>query len=106
MEPGESISETCLREVLEETGLEVEVLRIIGVYSNRDLLVEYPDGNKFQIVVVSFEVEAKGGELRLSNETTDYGYFSWQEIQNMDLLGHHKDRIADALSGRVDAYIQ
>lgn len=106
MEPGESISETCIREVLEETGLEVEVLRIIGVYSNRDLLVEYPDGNKFQIVVVSFEVEVKGGELRLSNETTDYGYFTWHEIQNMELLGHHMDRIADALSGRVDAYIQ
>ena len=106
MEPGESISDTCEREVLEETGLEVKVLRIIGVYSNRDLLVEYPDGNKFQIVVVSFEVEVKGGELRLSNETTGYGYFTWQEIQKMELLGHHKERIADALSGRVDAYIQ
>jgi 8-oxo-dGTP pyrophosphatase MutT (NUDIX family) len=106
MEPGESIRETCEREVLEETGLEVKVIRIIGVYSNRDLLVEYPDGNKFQIVVVSFEAGVNGGKLRLSNETTDYGYFSWPDIQKMELLGHHKERIADALSDKVDAYIQ
>ena len=106
MEPGESIRETCEREVLEETGLEIEVLRIIGVYSNQDLLVEYSDGNKFQIVVVSFEAGIKGGKLRLSDETIDYGYFTWQEIQKMELLGYHKERIADALSGKVDAYIQ
>ncbi len=106
MDAGESVIETCEREVLEETGLIVKVRRLIGVYSNRDLLVEYPDGNRFQIVVLNFEAGVIGGALSLSNETTDCGFFSWPEIEGMELIGHHKQRIADALSGRREAYFE
>ncbi len=97
MEPGESVEECCRREVLEETGLEVEVKRLIGVYSNRDQLVVYPDGNKVQIVVLSFEAQVTGGTLMLSNETIDARYFTPQEIDAMELFDRHKDRILDAL---------
>ena len=34
MEPGESIAETIVREVREETGIEARVEKVIGVYSN------------------------------------------------------------------------
>ena len=105
MESGESVSEACEREVLEETGLQVQIKRLIGVYSNRDMLVEYPDGNQFQIVVLNFEARVTGGELRLSNETIDCGYFSWSEIEGMKLLGHHKDRISDTLAQQVKPFI-
>mgnify|MGYP000454059941 CR=1 FL=1 len=97
MEAGESTAETCMREVLEETGLQVRLKRLIGIYSNRDALIEYPDGNKVQIVVLNFEAEVTGGEPGLSEETTDIGYFTPDEIEGMDLLGHHKRRIQDAL---------
>ncbi|MGC8856762.1 MAG: NUDIX domain-containing protein, partial [Anaerolineae bacterium] len=53
MEAGESVTETCEREVWEETGLRVRVLRLLGVYSNRDVLVIYPDGNRVQMVVLN-----------------------------------------------------
>ena len=46
MDPGESASECCVREVLEETGLRVRVTRLIGVYTSPDLIVEYADGNQ------------------------------------------------------------
>lgn len=97
MEPGESVEECCRREALEETGLAVEVKRLIGVYSNRDQLVVYPDGNKVQIVVLSFEAHIAGGTLMLSNETTDARFFTPQEIEGMELFDRHKDRILDAL---------
>jgi len=98
MEAGESVIETCEREVWEETGLRVRIARLIGVYSNRDALIIYPDGNRVQMVVLNFEAIVIAGQPGLSNETTDIGYFTWQEIQTMDLLGHHKQRIADALN--------
>jgi 8-oxo-dGTP pyrophosphatase MutT (NUDIX family) len=97
LEAGESVAEACEREAWEETGLKVRVKRLIGVYSNPDQLVVYPDGNKAFFVVMSFEAEIIGGELGLSNETTAYGYYSLAEMETMPMHGQHKDRVIDAL---------
>ena len=106
VEPGESVSETCERETLEETGLEVQVKRLIGVFSGSDRLVIYADGAKFQIIVLAFEVEATGGKIGLSDETTDIGYYPIPKLEEMDLLPHHKQFIKDALSGQSAAFIR
>jgi 8-oxo-dGTP pyrophosphatase MutT (NUDIX family) len=90
MESGESAAEACEREVWEETGLKVRVKRLLGVYSNPDQLVIYPDGNKAFFVVLNFEVEIISGELGLSNETTAFGYYT---------LDQHLSRVEDALLG-------
>ena len=98
IEPGESVSEACQREVLEETGLEVEITRLIGIYSNPNQIIEYPDGNKIHLIALSFEVKVTGGQLSLSDETTEFGYFSLEEISKLDLLQNHRERIEDAFS--------
>ncbi|MEX1019679.1 MAG: NUDIX domain-containing protein [Litorilinea sp.] len=96
MDVGESVEEACVREVWEETGLRVAVARLIGVYSTPHRLLEYADGNRFQMVTLSFEVTLLGGTLGLSDETTEYGYFSRAEIAQMDLIDPHVERIEDA----------
>ena len=104
MDPGESAVEACAREVLEETGLVVRVGRLVGVYTTPNLLMEYADGNRIQPVALNFEAEPIGGELTVSDETTEYGYFSPEEMQTIDLMEHHYERITDALAG-VEAAI-
>jgi 8-oxo-dGTP pyrophosphatase MutT (NUDIX family) len=99
MESGESAAEACEREVWEETGLKVRVTRLIGVYSNPDQLVIYPDGNKAFFVVMNFEVEILQGELGISDETTAFGYFSLDEMESMPMHGEHKTRVEDAMLG-------
>jgi len=106
MEAGESVAEACIREVWEETGLYVSVKRLVGVYSNPNQLVVYPEGNKAHIVVMSFEVEVVGGELGLSNETTEAGYFSMSEMETMPMHGKHKERVQDALVNQKEAFIR
>ncbi|HLO28038.1 MAG TPA: NUDIX domain-containing protein [Anaerolineales bacterium] len=106
MESGESAAEACEREVLEETGLSVRVKRLVGVYSHPDQLIIYPDGNKAHIVALHFEAEVLGGELGLSNETTDFGYFALEQIQGMELLGRHKERVVDTLENYPQALIK
>ena len=106
MDPGESAAEACIREVFEETGLEVEVKKLVGIYTSPDILVEYPDGNKTQPVAFSFEVEVTGGTLGLSDETTEVGYFTIEEMENMDMMEHHVQRIYDALEGSPEAIFQ
>ena len=106
MEPGESAAEACEREVLEETGLSVRVKRLVGVYSHADQLIVYPDGGKFQIVALHFEAEIIAGEPGLSNETTGLGYYTLEEVEGLEMLGRHKERILDTLENRTEAFIR
>ena len=97
VDSGETVEETCIREVLEETGLNVRVTRLIGVYSDPHRMVEYPDGNKAHVIALSFAAEIIGGELGLSDETTDFGYFTVKEMDGLEMLLNHRERILDAL---------
>ena len=96
LEPGEDVSEGCIREVWEETGLHVEIARLVGVYSSPHMVTEYRDGNRFQFVSFCFEATITGGELQLSNETTAFGYFSKTAMAQMDVMENHVPRIAHA----------
>ena len=106
MESGESMIETCIRETLEETGLQVRIVRLLGVYSSPHRLVEYPDGNRYHIVALNFEAEPIGGTLALSDETTDYGYFSWDEIAHLDVMETHVERLTDVFSGQPLPFVR
>lgn len=103
MDPGESAEEACVREVLEETGLVIQVTRLVGVYTSPHILVEYADGNKIQPVGFSFEAEVIGGELGLSDETTAYEYIAIGELDTIDIMEHHRQRIDDAVKNQTAA---
>lgn len=106
MDPGENAAEACAREVMEETGLKVQIVRLLGVYSNPDLLIEYPDGNRFQILALNFEAHITDGDPGLSQEVSDIGYFSPEEIDQLDLMSHHRERIRDAFADQAAAFIR
>jgi 8-oxo-dGTP pyrophosphatase MutT (NUDIX family) len=96
MDSGESAEETCVRETLEETGLNVRVTRLVGIYTSPDLVIEFKGGNRLQPVAMPFEAEVIGGELALSDETVDHGYFDIDSLSGLDLMEHHLEQILDA----------
>jgi ADP-ribose pyrophosphatase YjhB (NUDIX family) len=106
MESGESVAEACEREVWKETGLRVRVKRLVGVYSHPDQLVVYPDGNKAHIVALHFETAILSGDPTLSNETTDFGFFTLEEIEKLDMFGRHTERLMDTLEYHREALIK
>ena len=106
MEPGESVTEACAREVLEETGVHVHVGRLIGVYNSPHILLEYPDGNRLQLVILHFAAKPVGGILSTSDETTEVGYFSRAEIERMDVGGLDRQRIEDAWAAQAPAFVR
>src|SRR4030088_149259 len=61
MELGESIVDTAVREVKEETGLDVEVTGLIGVYSNPHHVMAYTDGEARQQFSLCFTTRLLGG---------------------------------------------
>jgi len=105
MEAGESFSEACQREVLEETGLRVRVKHLVGVYTSPNLLLEYPDGNKWQLVVLHFEADIIDGELQSSDESTEFGYFSRNEIDSLNMNELDRRRALDGFERNAEAVI-
>ena len=106
MEPSESTTEACCREVFEETGLEVRVSRLVSIYTNPDLLLEYPDGNRWQLVILHFEVEQVRGEPTISTETTAWNYFSAEELVDLEIGSLDRLRIADAFAAQPATIIR
>ena len=98
MESGESLPEACAREVLEETGLQVVVRRLISVFSDPHWLIKYPDGNKLQFVILHFEAEKVGGDLILGEETIGLKYYSLEESSKLIMHPIDRLRIADSFT--------
>jgi hypothetical protein len=64
------------------------------------------DGKKYQVVVINFKAEVTGGKLVTSNETIAYGYYSRSEMNALDMLQSHIERIDDAISNQICAYMR
>ena len=106
MDPGESAAECCAREVLEETGLVVLVGRLIGVYSTPHRIIEYADGNRRQGLTLNFEAVAIGGDLRVTDETTEVGYFSRVQMESMAVMEPVYERVTDAFADLEPAFVR
>ena len=88
VEYGERVEEALVREVKEETGLDVEIYRIVGVYSdpNRD-----PRGH---FVSICFVAIPRGGKLEASDDAKEVALFDLDEIP--ELAFDHNRMIDDA----------
>lgn len=106
VEVGESVTEAMVREVLEETGLDVRVRRLVGVYSTPALqVVRYPSGHVWHYVTVCFECAIRGGTLTTGDETLALGFFSPRRLPPT-LLPNHRVRIRDAMTRRPRPFIR
>lgn len=98
MEPGEFIADTAVREVREETGLDVEVVSLVGVYSDPRHVVEYADGEVRQQFSVCFACRSIGGDLTAGEEMTEAAFFTATEIEHLDIHPSIRLRIHHSLS--------
>jgi len=106
MDAGESAAETCEREMLEETGLVVRVVRLVGVYTSPHWLIEYPDGTKVQVIAMNFEVKLLDGEMVPTSEVSEFGYFSLSDLPKLELMQNHLERITDAFAMQNQAFVR
>lgn len=105
MEPGESIIETAVREVEEETGVRVEVTGLVGIYSNPRHVVEYADGEVRQQFSICFAAHPVSGELAPSEETSEVRYVEPTRLDQLDIHPSIWLRIQHFLEHRTEPYL-
>jgi 8-oxo-dGTP diphosphatase len=90
VEYGETVENAAVREAKEETGLDIRIERLSGVYSDpkRD-----PRGHS---VSICFLCRAVGGQLKTSNETKEVKRFSKKELKKIRLAFDHEAMLIDA----------
>ena len=96
VEPHELVPEGLVREVREETNLDVTIGRLVGVYSKPQ---------KHEVVLV-FEARVTGGELGPSDEADHHEWVAVDQLSRYDILPKHLQRIRDALRDEPAAVIR
>ena len=91
VEVGETLVEAVVREIKEETGLDVEPTHIINVYES----TAYAPHRPHNAVGILYLCERRGGELKKSYESTDIGFFNIDEISEWHV--GHEEQAAVAL---------
>ena len=89
VEVGETLEEAAAREAEEETGLEVEIIRLVGVYSDPD---RDPRGHN---VSCAYLARVRSGEL---SAATDADEASLLDPSTVELAFDHEKIVADALA--------
>lgn len=87
IELGETPEEAAVREFREETGLDIRVSDLIGIYTdcNQELL----NGDKYQSVLIVYRVEMIGGQLKCdNNETLELKYYKLDEMPELFCKQH------------------
>ncbi len=90
VEYGEKVEDAAIREAKEETGLDIELTRLIGVYSDPD---RDPRGHT---VTVAYLAKIIGGKLKSDSDAKDAKYVNINEIKNMKLAFDHNKIFKDS----------
>jgi len=96
----ESLEECILREISEETGLNIlkEDLDFIKVYSDPSRIAKYPDGNVLRIITAAYLVRLKNRtELIRSDESLELRFFNLPEVLELKIAATHRHIIKEFL---------
>ncbi|MEV0063806.1 NUDIX domain-containing protein [Nocardia sp. NPDC050718] len=99
MEIGETLEECAVRETKEETGLDIEITGLLGIYTDPSHVIEYSDGEVRQEFAVTYYGRVTGGVLRVSNESTEVRFIRIKEMSELPIhptvrlrLEHYADQ--------------
>ncbi|MFJ7912696.1 NUDIX hydrolase [Kitasatospora sp. NPDC096204] len=85
LEIGEDLPGAVVREVREETGIEVEVTGLVGTYSDPGHVIEFSDGEVRQEFSLCFRARPVGGWLAASSESFEVRWVPREDLDGLDI---------------------
>jgi 8-oxo-dGTP pyrophosphatase MutT (NUDIX family) len=104
-EVGESTPAAAVRETLEETGVEVEITGLVGIYSHPGHVIAYDDGEVRQEFSICLRARQVGGELATSDESTQVHWVEPAALDGLDIHPRMRVRIDDGLRADAQPYV-
>lgn len=104
LEAGETVTEAVVREVHEETGIDVHVTSLIGIFSNPDHVIAYDDGEVRQEFSICFRADPIGGQARTSSESKVVAWVAPTDLAKLDIHPSITLRIERGLQGTNTPY--
>jgi ADP-ribose pyrophosphatase YjhB (NUDIX family) len=99
MDLGETLGGTVVRETREETGLDIELTGILGIYTDPRHVIVWADGESRQEFVVVFTARVTGGTLAVSDESTEVAFVPPADIPDLQMHESVRLRIGHWLRG-------
>ncbi len=96
----ETLTQCAVRECREETGLDVEITGLAGVFSDPGHVIAYADGEVRQPVNVCFTARQIGGHLTTTDEASEIAWVASASLDEYDIHPSIRRRIAHGLDGR------
>jgi ADP-ribose pyrophosphatase YjhB (NUDIX family) len=103
MDVGETFAQSAIREVKEETGFDVRIDRIIGIYSDPAHVFAYDDGEVRQEFSICLACTIVGGTLQVSSESTAVDFFPVAVLPDLQIHESIRTRIRDYLEDELPA---
>ncbi|WP_102400312.1 NUDIX hydrolase [Haloimpatiens massiliensis] len=80
-ELGEALEDTAIREVKEESGLDIKDLNLLGTTSGENCYIDFPNGDKAYFLTVVYFTKNFSGTLKIDDlETKELKFFSYEEL--------------------------
>jgi len=106
MECGETIADAAVRETQEETGVNCEIVGLVGLYTNPAHVILYTsDGEVRQECSFVFKARAAGGAPTPSSESAEVRWVPRQELDAYSMHPSMRQRVEHFLEGRDEPYI-
>lgn len=98
-EIGENISGTVAREVFEETGILVEVIGLVGIFTDPGHVIAFSDGEVRQEFSLCFRARPIGGDIKVSSESFEVRWVPRAEVESLDMSPTTRLRIEEGFRG-------
>jgi ADP-ribose pyrophosphatase YjhB (NUDIX family) len=99
LKKNETLTQCAVRECREETGLDIEVVSLVGVFSDPRHVIAYADGEVRQPVNTCFSGRVIGGDLTVTDEASEVAWVQPGRVEDYDIHPAILRRIVHGLNG-------